>query len=219
VIDVGARIIYIDRAVHAVKQVFLRLHEVGHSVLPWQRDLYCAIEDCEKTLSPEVAETFDREANVFASEVLFQLDAFATESADYNFSIKVPMNLSKKYGASVYSAVRQYVSKHHKICVVLVLDPPAAVLGDGFRCSVRRVIASQEFKGVFGNVDWPPEITSNCGLGRYIPFTRKMTGPKPLALRDARGDEHECLAEAFNSTHQIFLLIHEVSTVTQVTFQ
>ena len=96
VLDARARLIYIDRAVHVVKQTFLKLHETAHAFMPWQRDLYVVVEDCEKTISPEVSEQFDREANVFASEVLFQLDHFSKEAADYDFGIRVPAQVVKE---------------------------------------------------------------------------------------------------------------------------
>ena len=44
--------------------------------MPWQKDLYAVIEDSKNSLDPALADLFDREANVFASEVLFQLDGF-----------------------------------------------------------------------------------------------------------------------------------------------
>ena len=48
----------------------------------------------------DVADLFDREANVFATEVLFQLDNFINETNDQEFGIFVPVRTSKKYGAS-----------------------------------------------------------------------------------------------------------------------
>jgi Zn-dependent peptidase ImmA (M78 family) len=109
VLDAVARLVYIDRTVLVVKQTFLKLHETAHAFMPWQRDLYRVVEDCEKTISPEMSEQFDREANVFASEVLFQLETFTEEAAGYDFGILVPVKLHSKYGASIYSAVRRYV--------------------------------------------------------------------------------------------------------------
>src|SRR5207249_2541404 len=106
--DARDRLVFIDRAVKAAKQVFLKLHETAHAVLPWQRNLYAVVEDGEQELDPDIAELFDREANVFATEVLFQLDTFAEEAAGYDFGIGVPLKLSKKYGSSAYAAVRQY---------------------------------------------------------------------------------------------------------------
>ena len=81
--DARDRLMFIDSAVKAVKQIFLKLHETGHAVLPWQRNLYAVVEDGEQELDPDIADLFDREANVFATEVLFQLDSFAEEAAGY----------------------------------------------------------------------------------------------------------------------------------------
>ncbi|XOV74839.1 MAG: ImmA/IrrE family metallo-endopeptidase [Phycisphaerales bacterium] len=97
---------HLDKTVHAAKLPFLKLHELGHGLLPWQRDIYALTADCKQTLDPEVNDLFERETNAFASEVLFQVDTFTNEAADHPFSIKTPMKLSKKYGASVYSTVR-----------------------------------------------------------------------------------------------------------------
>lgn len=69
VMHVAARMVYLDKAVHVAKLPFLKLHETAHAVLPWQKDIYAVTEDCKKTLAPEIADEFEKEANVFASEV------------------------------------------------------------------------------------------------------------------------------------------------------
>lgn len=92
VFDARARVVFIDESLYWAKQNFIKLHETGHAVLPWQKDLYGVIEDCDKTISPEISDKFDCEANVFASEVLFQLDTFTNEASDYEFGIKAPSN-------------------------------------------------------------------------------------------------------------------------------
>lgn len=70
----SACLVYLDQSLIEVKKRFVRLHESAHGFLPWQRPLYAVVEDCDKSLDPEAADLFDREANVFASEVLFQLE-------------------------------------------------------------------------------------------------------------------------------------------------
>lgn len=83
VFDPKARIAFIDPETPKEKVPFLKLHEGGHAVLPWQ-SIFGLFEDCRKTLDPEIKAQFEREANVFASDVLFQLDGFAQEAADHN---------------------------------------------------------------------------------------------------------------------------------------
>jgi IrrE N-terminal-like domain len=70
--DAGERIIHIDDTVAESKQTFLKLHETGHHELPVHRKLFRFFQDCEKTLAPETADLFEREANNFARFALFQ---------------------------------------------------------------------------------------------------------------------------------------------------
>ena len=213
--DALAGLIFIDQTLLPVKKTFIRLHESGHGFLPWQRKAYAIVETCDKCLHPETAELFDREANVFASEVLFQLDHFSDVAEEQKFEIWTPVRLSKDYGASVYAAVRQYVSKNRRMCVVLVLEPPIPCDGDGFRASVRRVIESPTFRDVFKGLEWKPYYTPDDEIGRLVPLgKRRSSGKQSLSLKDANGDIHECVAEAFTQTYQVFVLIHSVRTLT-----
>ncbi|MBK79590.1 MAG: hypothetical protein CMQ43_01550 [Gammaproteobacteria bacterium] len=215
--DALDRVVFIDRAVKAVKQTFLKLHETAHAVLPWQRDIYAVVEDGEQELDPDVADQFDREANVFATEILFQLDSFITEAADHEFGIRVPLNLSRKYGSSAYAAVRQYVYKNHRDCVVLVLNPPEYSEGDGFRASLRRAVASPSFSAKF-DLSWPAWFTPGDEIGAIVPVNgRRMSRPRPITLVDRNRVRHECVAEAFSTPYQTFILVHTIRTLTRTT--
>jgi hypothetical protein len=217
VLDVVARVIYLDRTLYVVKQTFLKLHETAHAVLPWQRDIYAVTEDCEKTIAPEISEAFEREANVFASDVLFQLDAFTKEANDHDFGIKVPLKLSKRFGASIYSAIRRYVSESHRACAVVVLNPPELCDRHGFVATLRRVVTSEHFAFLFGELNWPASFTPGDEIGAMIPVGRRMSRPRPICLVDRNGTHHECVAEAFTQSHQVFVLVHEAQTLTRAT--
>lgn len=207
VLDIAAKTMHLDKTVHAAKLPFLKLHELGHGILPWQRDIYALTADCKQTLDPEITDLFERETNAFASEVLFQVDTFTSEAADHPFAIKTPLSLSKKYGASVYSTVRRYVRTNARSCAVVVLEPPALVPGHGFTAKLRRVVASPTFEAQFGPMGWPEVFTPDDALGRIVPIGRRMSRPQQIVLTDANGTRHECLAEGFDSKHQVFILI------------
>jgi len=212
--DARARLVFIDRSLHIVKQTFIRLHETGHAFMAWQRDLYAVVEDCEQTIGPGLADQFDREANVFAAEVLFQLYGFSKEAEEKEFGILTPVRLSGRYGASIYASVRQYVIKNRRACTVIVLNPPELVQGDGFRATLRRSCSSPSFLEMFGQIAWPDVFTPADQVGAMVPIGRKMSGKRTLTLADRNGDQHECLAEAFTQSHQVFILIHAVRTLT-----
>jgi hypothetical protein len=177
--------------------------------------MYSVIEDCKQTIAPDISDHFDREANAFASEVLFQCDTFTKEAADYDFGIKVPLNLSKKYGSSVYSAVRRYVATSYRSCVVLITNPPEFVDGSGFIAVLRRVEASENFKQQFGSISWAERLTPDDQFGAMIPINgRRMSGKRNCVLKDIDGVEHQCIAEAFTNTYQVFILIYPTRALT-----
>lgn len=218
IFDATARMIFIDHSLGESKQTFIKLHEAGHGVLPWQRGIYAVVEDCEKSLAPDVAEAFDREANNFATEVLFQLDGFINEARDHSFGLKCPMNLSRKYGASIYASLRQYVQKNDSACVVIVLDPLQIVPFDGFKSALRRVVTSPSFDMKFGKLSLPLEFTPDDKIGAMIPVgNRKMTGPRELELVDLNGLRHDCIAEAFKHPYNVFILICVKAALTKKT--
>jgi hypothetical protein len=214
VLDAVGMTAFIDPKVHRSKQPFLKLHETAHAALPWQRELYVGMEDCEKTIGPDIAEQFEREANVFASEVLFQLDSFTTEAAQCDFGLRVPLKLAHRYGTSVYAAVRRYVSTHRLACAVLVLDPPTSLDCLGFSAPVRRVVSSASFQDLFGHVQWPDRVTPEHPLGRSMPIGgRKMSPPACYTLTDLDGAQREIVVEGFTQGYQVFLLLHAVATL------
>jgi len=216
--DARSRLVFIDRSLHAVKQTFIKLHETAHGFLSWQRDMYAVVEDCEQSLDPDVANLFDREANVFASEVLFQLDSFSTEANDHEFGIFVPVRISKKYGASIYSSVRQYVSKNPKACTVIVLNPPEIANVFGFKAYLRRCISSPSFIEKFGELSLPKFFTPDDEIGKMVPVGgRRASNKKVIILTDKNGIEHECIAEAFTQKWQVFVLILSVKALTSTT--
>jgi hypothetical protein len=216
--DAQAWLIHVDRGLMAVKQTFIKLHEAGHGLLIWQRKMYAVAEDCKLTLTDEVEDLFEREANNFATEVLFQLDAFTEQAADHAFGIDVPLKLGPKYGASAYSSIRRYVMKNKRACIVLVLDPPVLTDGVGFQATLRRVVPSPAFVRMIGARVWPANFTPDDELGDMVPLgKRRMSRPRTISITDRNGTDHECLAEAFATPYQVFILIHLRKALTKTT--
>jgi len=211
--DADEAVIHIDNNVVKAKQTFLKLHETGHHDIPTHRKIFRFFQDCRKTLDPDVADQFEREANNFARFLLFKDRTFAEDAADCALSIKTPMTLAKRFGASVYASAREYARTNQKECVVIVLNPLEATENNGRCAMVRRVEASSSFLRRFGH----PAIEAVAPghfLWPVIPLGRKMTRPQPLMLTDLNGQVHECLAEAFDTSYNILILLYPVSALT-----
>lgn len=211
--DAGDSIIHIDNTVVESKQTFLKLHETGHHDLPWHKKLFRFFQDCEQTLSADIADQFEREANNFARYALFKGDAYMNIAADHPFEIKTPMKLAKVFGSSLYASVREFARTNLRACVVVVLEPVELVPGDGFRAAVRRIEPSPKFRAEFG-IPQISVITPDHVLGKLVPVGRKMTRPTRLALADMNGTQYECIGEAFDTTYNILILIYPVKALT-----
>lgn len=214
--EANDRLVLIDKQAPKPRVPFLKLHEAGHGTLPHQSKIYRLMHDCKKTLDPEIADLFEREANVFASEVLFQGETFAAEAHDQAFGIKVPMNLARKFGASNYATFRRYVTTNPNTCCVVILEPAIADDAGDFVCEVRRVVVSKSFAQIYDGKILAETVTSSHPLGPVVPLNRKrMTAPTEIVLIDRNKDERVSIAEAFNTTHQILVLIQDVGRRTK----
>ena len=81
---------------------------------------------------------------------------------------------------------------------------------------MRRIESSPAFRARFGRPT-VNAITPDHLLWPVIPIQRRMTGPIPLTISDLNGQQHECLAEAFNTTYNILILLYPVSALTATT--
>lgn len=207
VFDPKDRVAFIDPETPKEKLPFLKLHEGGHAVLPWQ-SIFGIFEDCRKTLDFETKQTFERQANVFASEMLFQRERFTLDARDSAFGLSAALRLATRYGASIYSSLRRYVTEAEGACVLIVLNPIVLCEPHGFSCSLRRVISSPAFERQFRRQVWPDAITPDASLGHMVPLTKRMTGARKVKLTDDNGARRPFIAEAFKTPHQVFILLH-----------
>lgn len=205
--DTLDNMIHIDHTVRESKQNFLKLHEAGHLELPSHRKIFRIFQDCEKTLDPDISDLFEREANNFARFIMFQGDGYREMAADHPLTIKTPMKLASKFGASIYASCREFARTNHRACAIYVLEKITHHPETGPRAEVRRIEVSASFAQQFGR---PAEtvITRMHSLGRVLPIGRKMTKATSVSMTDLNGQAHECLAEAFDTTFNVLILVY-----------
>lgn len=209
-IDLRDSVIYLDRGVTENKQTFLKLHEVGHKVLPWQRATYLFLDD-EKTLSPEVAALYESEANRFAAEVLFQGDRFTRQSRDLPLEMKTPLWLARQYGASAHAAIRRYVEVSHRCCSALVLRGSEVYANRGPQIRVVYEVRSSKFVEQFEGFKWPRYLSSDSALASALLTERQHCKGDELVLPDRDGRPTECGFHIFHTSWCSFALIFPLS--------
>jgi Zn-dependent peptidase ImmA (M78 family) len=208
--EANDRFVLIDKDAPKPRVPFIKLHEAGHGTMPHQSKLYKIMHDCKKTLEPDIADLFEREANVFASEVLFQGDAFSQEAHAQSFGIKIPIKLAKKFGGSNYATFRRYVITNPNACCVVILEPPVDTADRSLSAEVRRVVMSKSFEKIFDGKVLTSTVTDAHPVGPVVPVNgKRMSFDREIVLTDRNGDERICTAEAFDTKHQILILIRD----------
>jgi Zn-dependent peptidase ImmA (M78 family) len=217
--EANDRLVVIDENVPVPRIPFVKLHEAGHGTMPHQSTLYAMMHDCEKTLDPDITDLFEREANVFASEALFQGENFAKEAHDREFGVKTAIALAKQFGGSNYATFRRYITTNPRVCCLVVLEPVSIEADGAFKAEVRRVVASESFAKLYDAAKLAVAVTSQHPLGALVPRGKKqrMVYPRGFELRDRNGDRRECIGESFNTHHQILVLIRDQRPLNSVT--
>jgi hypothetical protein len=195
--------IYLDHSQHENKKKFIKLHETGHGFLPHQRKMYEYMEDGLLELDPEIEDLFEREANNFAVEILFQLDKFEKMAADYEISIKAPIDLSGKFGSSIYAGMRRYVKTHFAPLALAVYDLPKE--DQQFRLR-RMPMYSDSFTRRFGRVGFPDPCDESDSVGAILKPARLRTN-HCCGLRDLNGDVHETAVHIFSNSYEKFIML------------
>ncbi len=215
--DAGDDVIHIDDTVVEAKQSFLKLHETGHHEIPHHRKTFRIFQDSDKSLAPDIAELFEREANNFARYAMFQGDTYARLAADSAMELNTPINLRKKFGASVYASAREFARTNHRDCLIVVCEITEMRDGYGVVAPIRRIIPSPSFEAKFPI----PEDTflhPDHALGPMLPVGRqRRIKPTTFGLRDRNGDLQELVGEALDTTYNLIILIYSIKALKATT--
>lgn len=205
VLDRREKIVYLDLTQPESKKRFVKLHEVGHELCPWQGRLHDFLDD-DETLDPDIKDQFEAEANFFASASLFQLDIFSDKMAELPLDIASAIQLSKIFGSSIHASLRRYVEKSKKRCALLVLNKDISG-GYGFpKLSVRNYFQSKSFTEEWGEVDWGTEIDFDAPFVQDYLSNRKFY--KSELSIDIDQESINCTYHYFYNGYNVFVLMY-----------
>ncbi len=120
-LDTRGRFIVLREGLHRQQRIWGGLHEIGHDVLPWHRDL---LYHCPLWLLPRSEQhRMELEADTFAAEVAFFGVQFQELAARLPFGLEAAVTLAREtYGMSLHSTMVHYVLTSSRPCTLLVWE-------------------------------------------------------------------------------------------------
>ena len=209
IFDRHEKTIYIDADLHKNfgRKNFVKLHEAGHGVLSWQNDIMLALDD-DETLSEDIEQQFETEANYFASITLFQHDRFISEIEKSSLGLATVMQLSKKFGSSIHSTLRNYVLKCDNKCALLILNNISKTNNIyTLKLSKRDIFYSPRFLNELGTLNLPEEFGFKWNFIQDFMFNKRYNEKGAIDLITAEGEELQCNYHFFDNTYNSFVLI------------
>lgn len=207
-LDRREKTIYLDLSQQKNKKGFVKLHEVGHHVLPWQRNVHDVLDDDDDSLSAHANENFEAEANFFASATLFQQDRFIAELNKFRLEIESPMQLAKFFGASIHATLRRYVEVSKNRCALIVLEN-ITTKGNQPKCFLRDKFQSDKFTKTFGDIQIPLELGYTWKFVQDYYHKRKFRKDGLITLTTKDG-ESNFVYHFFNNGYNAFVFLFPI---------
>jgi Zn-dependent peptidase ImmA (M78 family) len=143
-LDIGSGCVFVRDGMHDRQKNWGYMHELGHYVIPWHRDLlyHCSILRLPKALQNRL----EREADEFASNMFFFGSRFVEEAASLPFGLSAPLSLSATYDVSVHAAFWRYAEENPGSCCLLVSEPVPDKDGISSALRLSYYIKSRKFR-------------------------------------------------------------------------
>jgi len=207
------RIVFIDQEQAEQRQFWTDAHEASHAMCGWHAHILRL--DNEDTLFKRLQPGVETEANYGAGYLIFQGGRFHREALKDQISMRTPLALCSKYGASRHATLHYYV-EHHPYAVALLIAGryPYA---DG-SIPIWNSVESAEFERRFGRLkDRLPGgklrivETNNAPLADILRASHDSIDPpsKLIHIPDSGGAQRRFVAEAFFNQWTHFVLVAE----------
>lgn len=174
--DLREKAIYVQNDSRPSRILFPKLHELGHQKIPWHSIDPTYLDD-DSTLSLTVQESFEKEANFFASEIIFQGKEFRKRALDYAPSFEAVFKLASLHGASNQATIWRYVEEHDETLAVAQYYPINAFDEENKQVlGLWRIVASAKFSEKYADVELPPRIRSGCPWKQAVEYESVYQG-------------------------------------------
>lgn len=156
--DLRERAIYVPAQRSEPRGRFVQAHELGHQVISWQK-IDPAYLDDDETLSPEVRNTFEQEANFFGAEIIFQGRKFRTLARDFQPSFEAIFSLADTHGASKQATAWRFVEEQDEAIALVLYYPGNSLDTEGNNVlNLWRSVQSPAFIQRYSSIDLPATL-------------------------------------------------------------
>lgn len=197
VLDRRERVIQVADISTIGRKRFVACHEVAHDIFPWQSEL-AVLGDNSQTLSRQVTDLFEREANQGSAEILFQQDLLQRIARDYPIAVSTPVELANLFGASIHATFRRWAEEVDAPVCVLVLDTE---ITDGHRRRYEQV-TSTEWRERFGPKMFPNRMSTETYL-----FASPLEINGTLSMKNSDRETELVQYEIFQTPYRRFVLL------------
>lgn len=197
--------ILLDSNLPLLKHRWNEAHEVGHSLLPWHKELMHG--DNDHTLSKSCEEQIEAEANFAAGRLLFLRDRFTEEALSFEPTFENVKYLHKRFGNTLSTTLYRFVESigdEKPVLGVISCHPHRPKTDFDPSKPTRYFIQSPAFKAQFGKVT---EVNVFAKMQEYcLNRSGGTIGHAELIIQDDNGDAHRFYFETFYNTHDALTL-------------
>ncbi len=146
------------------RQFFVKAHELGHQDLPWHKTYNGNnfFHDDNQTLSPEIEDLFEREANYYAGKIIYQGKNFVQRARSSKPSFEAVFSLADQHGASRQATLMEYVEAQDEM-IAAVTYLPSKFKTDSKSgtplLNAPRIFSSDKFFRKYEKLELPLELT------------------------------------------------------------
>lgn len=185
--DMRDKVIYVKDDLILPPNRFTAAHELGHQNMGWH-NLDPGFVDNHLTLSSETKEMFEKEANYFAAEVLFQGRKFRNTSRDFRPEFNSVFYLANIHLSSKHATLRRFVDESDEVIAGIPYWPdrnfydshvnPILVQG--------KMFASPRFLKKYGDLQIPSTLNTDHEWVAAREFSRVANGKSSLKNYESR---------------------------------
>jgi transcriptional regulator with XRE-family HTH domain len=194
--------VYLKPDLYWSKKRFVQAHEISHAMFPWHRELYAFLDD-EKRIRRDIHDTYERQANQGAIEILAQGDALRQEADDSLLTFEVLDGLASRFAISIQATARR-VAEDSRHEVALAISYKGRATG---KLMPAHLYCSTSFEERFR---WQTTGRADTAIHPLVIAAKQGQALGPLVETDMRGRVATIEIESLQTPQAVFLLFRPV---------